>query len=69
MHPAVDDGHSSGEDRQFRERLRKRVGERARIEAPVKEEDNVGRQVRHDGVTDVAANIEPLCLDWANQLS
>ena len=68
-HRAVDQGHSPREDRKIRERLRKCTSERRRVELPLKEEDDVDRQVRDNGVADIAADFEPLCGHWSDQLS
>ena len=38
--------------------------ERPRVEMPFVEENDVDRQVRDDGVADVAADFEPLCVRW-----
>ena len=48
--------------------MRKRIGERPRVEMPLEEEDDVDRQVRDNGVADIAADFEPLCVQWSDQL-
>jgi hypothetical protein len=36
---------------------------------PLKEEDDVDRQVRDNGVANIAADFEPFCVQWSDQLS
>jgi hypothetical protein len=60
-HRATDQGHSPREDWEIRECPRKRMGERIRVEMPLEEEDEVGGEVRDDGIADVATDFEPRC--------
>jgi hypothetical protein len=36
---------------------------------PLKEEDNVHRQVRDHGITYIATDFEPFCVQWSDHLS
>jgi hypothetical protein len=36
---------------------------------PLKEEDNVDRQVRDHGITYIATDFEPFCVQWSDHLS
>ena len=67
-HRVVVHGHSAREDRKIRERVRKGIGERPRVEMPLREEDNVDRQVGDNGVADIAADFKRLCMQRPNQL-
>src|SRR5262249_19548768 len=63
-HPAVGHAHSPREDRQIRECALKRTTEGACVEMALEEEDNVDREVRDNGVADIAADVEPFRLGW-----
>src|ERR1700692_2016582 len=68
-HPAVGHRHSPREDRKIRERARECTCERPRVELPLEVEDNGDRQVRDNAVADIAADFEPFCVLWSDQLS